>query len=320
VVDFGDIRNRLQWLRGEDGVTSEHEAVDVLGSIILPLLAAEGLQLVVPKNPESVPLDFAAKCANERDGQLSVAIEYKHGNKERLSAPYVHQWLGRISSGPFNRALLIARGGFSKSASLVATEAGVAVELLDLDGVKAWIDRAEEHRPPIGQKVHLLLKSLSHSFAELVNDDPSALDHLEWRDLERMMHRVMEGLGFSAVLTPPSKDGGKDIVLTCVVRGQEESFIVELKHWRSGKRVGSSSVRDFLQIVISENRTAGLFLSTSGYAKGAFESLTEIERHRVRSGGRTRIALLVKDYIRADSGLWTPPDELPTLLFSEERD
>jgi hypothetical protein len=40
------------------------------------------------------------------------------------------------------------------------------------------------------------------------------LDHLEWRDLERMMARVMEGLGFKVTLTPPSKDGGKDLILT----------------------------------------------------------------------------------------------------------
>jgi restriction endonuclease Mrr len=107
-----------------------------------------------------------------------------------------------------------------------------------------------------------------------------------------MMERVMSGLGFSVTLTPPSKDGGKDLILTCNIKRGEQSYIVELKHWRSGKGVGKDAVRDFRQVIIAENRSGGLFLSTSGYAEGAFEGLTELTRQRLRFGNKTKVVLL----------------------------
>jgi hypothetical protein len=97
-MNFSDMRDRLQWLRGDDGVTSERQVLDVLGGILQPLLAAEGLNLVVPTKPESVPLDFAAKSLDRQDAPLSVAIEYKHSGRERLSAAFVHQWLRKSSA------------------------------------------------------------------------------------------------------------------------------------------------------------------------------------------------------------------------------
>ena len=129
------------------------------------------------------------------------------------------------------------------------------------------------------------------------------------------MARVMEGLGFRVTLTPPSKDGGKDLILVCTVANHEESFIIELKHWRAGKRVGGKAVSDFLQVVVAENRSGGLFLSTSGYADDTFEGLTEITRQRLRLGDRAKIILLAQTYVRACSGLWSPPNELPEILF-----
>lgn len=167
----------------------------------------------------------------------------------------------------------------------------------------------------VPSRVQTLVRSISHKFAKLVADNPETLDHLEWRDLERMMARVMEGLGFDCTLTPPSKDGGKDLILVCHATSGKESFIVELKHWRSGKRVGRQSVLDFLHVVVAENRTGGLFLSTSGYAANSFEGLTKVSRERIRFGGCPKVVLLVQTYVRASNGLWTPPTTLREVLF-----
>jgi restriction system protein len=186
---------------------------------------------------------------------------------------------------------------------------------LDLSGLDAWIRRLETGKPDYVRQVEVLIKSISHEFARLVSETPDALDHLEWRDLERMMARVMEGLGFECELTPPSKDGGKDLVLFWRASSGDQSFIVELKHWRSGKRVGKAAVSDFMSVIIGENRTGGLILSTSGYAADRTEGLTEVTRDRLRFGDKTKVVLLARTYIRACNGLWSAPAVLPEVLF-----
>ena len=315
-IDYQLLRDKLQWLRGEDGVAPTQDVMPVLGDLLLPLLAAEGLNILVHKRPGESPVDYAASRFGDPDKRLTVAIEYKHyglGRKEKASE--VQRLLGAISSGPFDRALLISRFGFTESAHEVAGGAGIAIELLDLQQISAWIDRVES--TPVSDAVHveILIKSLSHEFAMMVANNPEILAALEWRDFERMMARVMEGLGFGTKLTPPSKDGGKDLILSCTVNMKTESYIVELKHWRAGKPVIQGVLSSFLKVIVKENRAGGLLLSTSGYAANIGESLTEISTQKLRLGGKEKVVLLAQTYRRAHSGLWAPPTDLPEVLF-----
>lgn len=165
-------------------------------------------------------------------------------------------------------------------------------------------------------EVQQLIQVMSQKFAEIIATNPAALDELEWRDIERLLAEVFDGIGFSIELTPPSKDGGKDIILQCVVSGKKHSYIVEVKHWRSSTKVGGSAIKDFLSIIVNENRDAGLFLSTYGYTSNAFEGISEIERHRIRFGKKEKVVSLCKTYVDSASGLVVPPDLLPTVLFN----
>ena len=130
-----------------------------------------------------------------------------------------------------------------------------------------------------------------------------------------MLAEVFEGLGYGTELTPASKDGGKDIVLSFVASGESRSYVVEVKHWRSGKRVGEAKVQDFVEVIASERRSGGLYLSTHGYTGDAFRSLTEVERRTLRFGDEEKVAALCKTYLKAESGLWTPQPDLEELLY-----
>lgn len=319
ILDFDQLRRDLQWLHGEDGVVPAEQAVEVLSRLLAPLLDAEGLELFAPESP-GLGVDLFAARRNdnkEKPYQASVAIEYKHHGQGRpIDVDAIDQLFENMGKTPYDRAMLIGRFGFTEAAvEAVRSQEPVAVELLDLEGIGAWIDRLEVGKPGYAEKVQVLIRSISHEFAKLVSQTPDALDHLEWRDLERMMARVMEGLGFECELTPPSKDGGKDLILVWRAKSGDQSFIVELKHWRSGKRVGKTAVADFMRVIVAEARTGGLFLSTSGYAANRTEGLTEITRERLRFGDRSKVVLLAKTYIRACDGLWSPPDALPEVLF-----
>jgi restriction system protein len=315
-ADFDRLRRDLQWLRGEDGVVASEQAIEVLARVLAPLLAAEGLDLFAPESA-GLGVDLVASVQEGDTRRASLAIEYKHhGRGQPLGVSAVRGLLEHLGTTPYERAMLIGRFGFTSDARRTARQREPAsIELLDLDGIGAWIRRLEIGKPAHAAQIEILIRSISHEFAQIVARDARALDHLEWRDLERMVARVLEGLGFETTLTPPSKDGGKDVIVECKGASGLQSYIVELKHWRAGKRVGRGSVSHFMRVIVREERSGGLFLSTSGYAADAFEGLTEVTRSRLRLGGREKIVLLAKHYVRVCDGLWSPPTALPEVLF-----
>jgi restriction system protein len=211
------LRDDFQWLRGEDGVVDHSQAVEILARLLAPLLSAEGFELFAPDGP-GLGVDLVAGTPTGKDRfQVSVAIEYKHhGQGCPIGVDTVRELMGAAAAIPYDRAPLIGRFGFTAAAREHARRLEpISIELMDLAGIEAWIHRYETGQPRNAHRVQLLIQSISHEFAQLVARHPETLDYLEWRDLERMMARVMEGLGFKTTLTPPSKDGGKDLVLIC---------------------------------------------------------------------------------------------------------
>jgi restriction endonuclease Mrr len=167
------------------------------------------------------------------------------------------------------------------------------------------------------EKITLICEDVSRKFAQLIAEDSRYLDNLEWRDLEKVLAEVFKELGFAVELTPGSKDGGKDIVVECVVDELQYTYIIEIKHWRSGKRVNHSHVRHFLNVIVSEKRKGGLFLSTSGYSNNIFSTFTKIERQQLKLGDKNKVVSLCKRYVQTKSGLLYPREPLTEVLFEK---
>lgn len=163
------------------------------------------------------------------------------------------------------------------------------------------------------------VRALSDRLSRLVAEDPNALDALEWRDLERMLATVFDGLGFNVELTPASKDGGKDIVLKYSRQGYTKTYVVEVKHWRSRKLVGRKELTAFVQVVAKEKRDGGLFLATYGYSETTVEAITEIDREAVYMGEKPHIVALCRSYERQRNGIWAATAPLHELLHRDLR-
>lgn len=184
-----------------------------------------------------------------------------------------------------------------------------------------WIDatlpESEQGVEPSRSQIVAAITNLSKQLARLIATDPRGLEDLEWRDMERMLAAVFQGLGFDVTLTPSSKDGGKDLILECIIQGNKHSYIVEVKHWRSGQRVGKRYISDFVNVVARENRDGGLYLATYGYSGDAVEALTEVDRQSIKLGIDKKIISLCRTYIKAESGIWLAPSVLSDLLFED---
>ena len=269
IKNIESVRRDLQWLRKEDGVVSAAKAEEVLIRVLSPLFRSEGLEVSHSSGNPNLRFDLIAHTPGggvERV-HVQVVIEYKHhGGGHPIQVDDINSLISRIDPAPsYQRAMLIGRFGFMPMArSRALDQEPVRIELMDLDGIEAWIRRVETGRPEVAGKIQILIQSISHQFALNIASSANAIDHLEWRDLERTIARIFEGLGFKTTLTPPSKDGGKDVILVCDALNGETSYIVELKHWRSGKRVDKQSLSDFLHVIVKENHSGGVFLSTSG--------------------------------------------------------
>lgn len=169
----------------------------------------------------------------------------------------------------------------------------------------------------VQQIVLQAVKNLAARLCEIIADNGRALQYVEWRQLEEVVATALEGIGFNVTLTPPSKDGGKDVIASCILQGRKLTFYIEVKHWRSGKRVNTKPILDFVQINVSSLSQGGLFLSTSGYDNCIFTCLSELHRGNVRLGDAQKVITLCQHFTRYRQGLWIPEATLPNILFED---
>jgi restriction endonuclease Mrr len=156
---------------------------------------------------------------------------------------------------------------------------------------------------------------LSIKLCELIARDPKALRHINWRQLEEVVATALEGLGFHVELTAPSKDGGRDVIANCIIKGKWSTHYIELKHWRSGKMVGQRQVFDFIEVNVKDRTDGGLFISTSGYSESVWSHLSELAQYRVQLGNKETLVTLCQRFSRLRNGVWHAVGELPQILY-----
>lgn len=310
-----------------DELEPERTALDSLDAerrmmaVLQPLLASEGYSLRYTPLARDEGFDAVAhRAATELHVQQDVLIEVKYRRNARpLTLNDIGRFMVSTVSQNASRALIVANTRFSVNAQMQIAQflerVRLDLQLFTLDDLRAWLARVETEEGELDEEARIIVQTLARQFAHMIARNARALDRVEWRDLERIIAEIFGGLGFHAELTPSSKDQGRDVILECFVKGTHRSYIIEVKHWRSGARVGSSAVREFVDVVAREARDGGVFLSTYGYTGNAFEAITEIERQRVKFGGEEKIAALCRKYTRAAAGLWSPPEVLADILF-----
>jgi HJR/Mrr/RecB family endonuclease len=288
-----------------------------MGEILGALLEEDGYVVHSFAQGPDKGVDFIARKGPQGESEAdAIVIEYKHYRHTAVGVEAVHRVLGAAMSAGYSRAMLVTNARFTYAArEALRRSTPVGIELVDLDSLRSWVSRLEQVPSLDVSQINLIRRAFSRELVALIIKNPRYLDEIEWREMERLLTEVFEKLGFDARLTPGSKDGGKDIVLTCRVASKEHTYYVEVKHWRSGKGVGGGAISEFLNVIVNEEVSGGLFLSTYGYCSNAIETLTEIQRKTLRFGTESKIAALCRSYVKATSGIWSPEMTLPDLLY-----
>lgn len=309
-------RKALNDLKAAGSNLSGQEAESMLGDSISPLLEMRGYELTRAHRTRDHGVDFLAQRPPTSDfAAVTIGIELKH-YRRTIAMDVVHQVIGAAMLNNLDRVVVVSSSGFSVATKkAVERSLPVQVELLGYDEIEAWVSALELLPADRSDTISAGIKALSRTFALEIAKDSSALSRLEWFDIERVIAEIFDGLGFKVTLTPPAKDGGKDVILEFTLRGKKVEYYVEVKHWRSATKVGPAAVKDFIKIVARERVVGGLFLSTHGYTSTAFEHLAEIDRDRVKFGGREKVLTLCKTYSKSRAGIWSPPECLSEILL-----
>lgn len=272
-------------------------------------------------NPRVRNPDFIAQ-KRVSGSEYKIAIELKNNSNINDAIKNGINTLTKITEAKkFDKLLLLLlnRNNLNrKDASLqhFLKDNPANLEILNLDDLDRWTQSlSDEISPKEQNEIFNIVKLMNKKFIELVAKNPEHLKNLEWRDLERMISELFEGIGFKTTLTPSSKDGGKDVILECKIDDIQKSYIIEIKHWRSGQKVGQTAVKEFTNVIINEKRDKGLYLATYGFSNNYYESLTETQKSVIRFGQQEKIVELCRTYEKVCNGIWNPIDTFENILL-----
>jgi restriction system protein len=151
------------------------------------------------------------------------------------------------------------------------------------DAVHHYDQDFENHWNPAGEVHTLYTMRLANPQPRLVIDSTSRLRQIILDDrniqdvLQSMSSRAFEELvaellsreGLDVKLTPPTKDGGFDVLAFKRDSLGEQMYLVECKRRASHVKVGVEFVRQLYGVVETRQATAGLLIATSEFTAGA---------------------------------------------------
>ena len=247
---------------------------------------------------------------NGKQSRIAVEIKSLGRPVERQS---VEQALRIAERGQFDRAWVVSRSGFSRAALDHADGIGAGiVDLFSPDELRNWIAKhAQDGRSQ--STAASIIRGAMHDLALRLAASPEDLKVVEWRDLERILREVFEGLGFNTRLTRPGKDGGFDLELTAAADGRNKLFLVEVKHWAEQKP-GASHLTKLVRISVEREADGAVLLSSSGFTRTISSGLLQMGP-AIRLGDGDKIVSLCKTYYRLSTGYWLE-EPLPDLLYS----
>ncbi|WP_170381497.1 restriction endonuclease [Ruegeria atlantica] len=218
----------------------------------------------------------------ERSGSIKFQVKFQG---EKIFPPIVFPKTGRDLPQALYRQLLrslaIEHSDFDDLISCRLSGDGY----FELRGIKEhndWLNKPIEIETLVGldglplQQGQLVPR---HSLGELqlidavlfheIKDNPSIMYDFSFREFEVFVSALLNRRGYETKLTPPSGDGGKDILASKSTEFGSQLFLVEAKRYAPTRPVGVGIVRQLYGVVEDKRATGGLVVTTSRFTKGA---------------------------------------------------
>ncbi len=137
-----------------------------------------------------------------------------------------------------------------------------------------------------------------------------SLYELSPRNFERLVERLYNAMEYETLLTPPKKDGGRDILATRPTKGLRDHLRVECK--LHADPIGVGYVRSLLGVVTDEKANKGVLAAGSHFTKPATEFADRNPRLELIKG--VELVTLLDEYLGSD---W--PSKIDLIIDSSRR-
>lgn len=231
--------------------------------------------------PRQEDRDVAVQC---------VRLAVRHGGKWKLA---FHQWREDstiVVDGV--QGLLWGVGG--RARQLMAMHTDVADDIVGY--VKKFEERWSAAQPldlyPTGllyddraaaDDAAQLLRIAANHWDDLIARlmaNPALMRSLPSRSFEELVAELLDRQGLGVMLTPQTRDGGRDILATLKTPVGEHLFLVECKRFAPTRPVGVDLVRQLYGVVEMEKASAGVIVTTSSFTRDA-RALERTINHRM---------------------------------------
>lgn len=226
--------------------------------------------------------------------------------------------LERSMTAPRAPNFLVLRNRPLLAGALAAhADFGQRLRFLDFEGLKGYASEAfalAERRDT--HRALLIVRDMIERLIEAVAAEEIDIAEIEWRDMERLAHETLRGLGFHAHLTASANDGGRDILACEILVDDVHWYNIEIKHWRD-RSIGRREAAATLETAIFEGRRGALILSPRPPGAAALSVRTDVHQDFLRFGSEAKIVRSCRHYVSKDGVLWKPVGGLRSFLFED---
>jgi restriction endonuclease len=133
--------------------------------------------------------------------------------------------------------------------------------------------------PDRADEIRLTLEEVNDLLIEALAQNPDLMHEVHPRRFEELVAELFKRMGCAVVLTPPSRDGGRDVL---AVRRDDVGTmltLVECKRFRPDRKVGVGLVRSLYGVVMSDRASHGVVATTSSFTRGAKDYQQNLQYH-----------------------------------------
>ena len=154
---------------------------------------------------------------------------------------------------------------------------------------------------------------VAEAFRDQYNGAYENINCLSGVEFELVCKRLLENMGFDVETTKTTGDGGIDLIAYNHQPMLLGKYIIQCKRYTGS--VGEPVIRDLYGVITSERANKGILITTGHFTKSA-TAFAENKPLELIDGAQLKV--LIKQYLRADSGLVMPTNQSTTSIVSSK--
>lgn len=154
--------------------------------------------------------DFPFECVDVLGGRRRILVHFSFTHAKASTLPYFAlTWGDDQDLRRYPTLLVVQNRATDTSLTRIKNARAHWVSVLDFSALGEFARDGFERQLARESSVYVtLVREMMEALAVKIADGPVTVEELEWRDVEKLLGTVMQGLGFKCIVTPPSRDKG----------------------------------------------------------------------------------------------------------------